>query len=187
MRQHLVWMSLLLPMAAVAGNADVDLSPPAPAMFTGPAVFGDGEYTGPRTGPSTDRTARATGRLRGGCPTAPDGSERGVTGSVTTGFGHSSRGGSSQWNAADVNLCKERLNANGDVSTLNMRLRVANYDGPGYGGYGGPGYGYGGMYRGGMGYGFDGFGPGYGDPFDPWSGMGPVRRESWSDGRQPWR
>lgn len=176
---HWLWPGLLLvPLSAAADGREVDLRPPAPALFTGEAAFGDGEYTGPRTGPSDVRAPRATARIRGGCPVAPDGSERSVTGSVTTGIGHSSRGGTSHWNAADINLCRERVNADGDISTTNLQLRVGRYDGPGY-----PG----GMYHGGFGHGGYGIGPGWDGPFDPWPMAAPVRRESWSEGRRPWR
>lgn len=182
-RSHLVWMSLLLPLSVVAQDGDIDLSPPAPAMFTGPGAFGDGEYTGPRTARPGSRELRTARGGVGGCPTAPDGNERAVTGSVTTGIGHSSRGGTSHYNAADINLCTERVNASGDFSTTNLHLSVGRSDGPGYwpgGMYGGPGY-YG------PGAGFDVYAPGWREPFGPWSGGGPARRESWTEGRQPWR
>lgn len=169
-----LWMSLLLaPLCGVAAEP-IDLRPPEPAMFTGPAAFGEGEYTGPRRQPGDERDDGAFVASRGGCPVAADGSDRGVTGSVSTGIGHSSRGGTSHWNAADINLCKERVTDNGDVSTVNMQLRVGRYDGPGYG-------------HGGMGHYFRGDGPGWGDGFGPWPAAGPARRESWSDGRRPWR
>ena len=75
-RLHLVWMSLLLPVSAWAQAGDVDLTPPTPAMFTGPGAFGDGEYTGPRTPRPQARALRTARGGDGGCPTAPDGSDR---------------------------------------------------------------------------------------------------------------
>ena len=175
----LMGVSLLLVVASTAAHGgDLDLRPPAPAMFTGPGACGDGEYTGPRTGPSAVAPGRRAARMAGGCPTAADGSERGITGSVTTGIGHSSRGGTSHWNAADMNLCKERVNADGDVSTMNLNLRVGRYDGPGMYHHG--------LHPGGFGPGYE-FGPGWHSPYDPWPGAAMPRRESWSEGRRPWR
>ena len=179
-RVHLVWMSLLLPVGAWAQDRDVDLSPPTPAMFTGPGAFGDGEYTGPRTARPPARALRTVRGGAGGCPTAPDGSARAVTGSVTTGIGHSSRGGTSHYNAADLNLCTERVTASGDVGTTNLHLSVGRFDGPGAywpgGLYGGPGV---------YGPGAYGRGYGWGAPFG--AGVAPVRHESWTEGRRPWR
>lgn len=172
-RLHLVWMSLLLPVSAWAQEGAVDLAPPTPAMFTGPGAFGDGEYTGPRTPRPQTRALRTARGGVGGCPTAPDGSDRAVTGSVTTGIGHSSRGGTSHYNAADLNLCTERVTANGNVSTTNLHLSVGRFDGPG-GWYGGPAY-----------YGIGARDYGWGVPFGP--ALPPVRHESWSEGRRPWR
>ncbi|WP_052772782.1 hypothetical protein [Luteimonas sp. FCS-9] len=186
MRTSLLTWMLAAALAPSIGSATealrADLSLPETPMFTGPAAFGDGEYTGPRTAtPAWRRHRDKTLVRRGGCPTAPDGQERAVTGSVSTGIGHSSRGGTSHWNAADLNLCRERDGEAG--GTMNLNLRVARYDGPG-GYYGmGPGLGYG-PYDG-----FDGigdFGPTWRDLHGPWPG-GRGRTESWSEGRQPWR
>lgn len=168
-----LWALLLLAPLGCAAAEPLDLRPPAPAMFTGPAAFGDGGYTGPRHHP---RNAQEDVFVRGhgGCPTAADGSARAVTGSVSTGIGHSSRGGTAHWNAADIRLCRERVAADGDVSTMHMQLRVGRHDGPGYGRYGTGGY-------------FHGEDPGWGDGYGHWPAAGPVRRQSWSDGRRPWR
>ena len=60
-----------------------------------------------------------------------------MTGSVTTGIGYSSRGGNSNFNAANLNFCKGFADDDGDVHTLNVNIDVQKYDGPGYiGGYG---------------------------------------------------
>lgn len=167
------WALLLLAPLACAAAEPLDLRPPAPAMFTGPAAFGDGEYTGPRHRPR-DGLEDTFVRDRGGCPTAADGSARPVSGSVSTGIGHSSRGGTAHWNAADIRVCKERVAADGDVSTMHMQLRVGHYDGPGYGRYGTGGY-------------FHDGHPGWDDAYGPWPAAGPGQRQSWSDGRRPWR
>lgn len=66
------------------------------------------------------------------CPTAVDGSARPVTGSMTTGFGWSSQG-TSRYNAAAVNYCKEHVDEDGDSRLFNLQLNVGQYDGPGAG------------------------------------------------------
>lgn len=170
--------TLLYALPALAADpAQVDLSLPSQPMFSGAGAFGDGEYTGPRRAAPAASGAPGRAIVRGGCPTSPDGSEATVTGSVSTGIGYSSRGGNSNWNAAEINLCREDAGGSGNVANLN--IRVGRYDGPGY-----P-----------LGHYFDGAGP-YGHPFD--AGFGPVdgfgtgfhaapRRESWTDSRRPWR
>jgi len=187
-----LWISLLaMPVMAYAAEEDrVDLSLPSQPMFTGEAAFG-GEYTGPRTATPEYRAGRGDDLVRrGGCPTGPDGSERTVTGSVTTGVGYSSRGGNSNWNAADIHLCKETVSDAGNLNTMQLNLRVGRYDGPGYPGYYGGGFGPYGGYGGYGGYGaggyFDSFGPGFNDLHGPYP-AGRSRNESWTEGRQPWR
>ncbi|PBJ83847.1 hypothetical protein CMZ84_05045 [Lysobacteraceae bacterium NML93-0399] len=185
----LLWISLLLaPLAANAQDEAVDLSLPAQPMFTGEAAFGGGEYTGPRTDTPEYRRGREDARaVRGGCPTGPDGSERTVTGSVTTGIGYASRGGNAHWNEADIHLCKERVSDAGNVNTMHLNLRVGQYDGPGHPGiYGGAFGPYGGYGPYGLRGHFDGFGPGYRDLYGPYP-TGRPRTESWTEGRQPWR
>jgi hypothetical protein len=64
------------------------------------------------------------------CPATVDGSARPVTGAVTTGFGWSSHG-SSRYNAATVNYCKEHVDEDGDSKVFNLQLNVSQFDGPG--------------------------------------------------------
>ncbi|WP_101927500.1 MULTISPECIES: hypothetical protein [Luteimonas] len=172
---------LLAALPASADDRDLDLRLPDAPMFSGAGAFGEGTYTGPRTETREYRDAHADGARfagRGGCPTSPDGEDATVTGSVTTGIGYSSRGGNSNWNAADINLCKESVSASGNVNTANLNIRVGRYDGPGY-----P-----------MGHYFDGPGM-YGHPglgFGPYDGgfggfSGPRQDGSWTEGRRPWR
>ena len=178
----LTWLlaAALAPPLAHASDGRADLRLPETPMFTGEAAFGEGEYTGPRTAtPAWRQRHDDTLVRRGGCPTAPDGQERAITGSVSTGIGHSSRGGTSHWNAADLNLCREREGEAG--GTVNLNLRVARSDGPvGYRGLGLlPGDG---MYDA-----FDTpFGPTWRDIHDPWP-AGRTRSGSWTEGRRPWR
>ena len=53
-----------------------------------------------------------------------------VIGSMTTGFGWSSQG-TSRYNAATVNYCKEHVDEDGDSKVFNLQLNVDRFDGPG--------------------------------------------------------
>ena len=73
---------------------------------------------------------------RSGCPTAADGSQSALTGSVTTGFGYSSRFGSGTFSAARLNYCKSYSNDDGDQGSFNVQLQVGTQDGFDRGGFG---------------------------------------------------
>ncbi|GGK06928.1 hypothetical protein GCM10011394_15130 [Luteimonas terricola] len=177
-------LPLLLSPAIASASGDataLDLDLPRSPLFTSAAPFDapgvpDTDYE--RVLRERELARRGDVAAASSCPPAADGSERGVTGSFTTGIGHSSRGGNSHWNAADINLCKEYVSNAGNVNTMNMRIHVGQYDGPGY--FHGPGSGYG------RGY----YGPGphgvHGIIGGRWN-MAPSRDESWSEGRRPWR
>ena len=66
---------------------------------------------------------------RSGCPTAADGSPSALTGSVTTGFGYSSRMGSGSFSAARLNYCKSYTDDDGDQGTFNLQVQVGTRDG----------------------------------------------------------
>lgn len=66
---------------------------------------------------------------RSGCPTAADGSQSALTGSVTTGFGYSSRLGSGSFSSARLNYCKSYADDGGDQGTFNLQLQVGTRDG----------------------------------------------------------
>lgn len=90
-------------------------------------------------------SGRQTAYAGSRCPTSPQGEPREVTGSVAAGIGHGSGHGTSRWNAAELNYCKEYAREDGGTRTFNLNLNVGRYDGPapypyGYGPY--P-YGYG--------------------------------------------
>ena len=146
-------LSLLLATApAMAGEnaAALDLALPTQPMFSGTSPYQDdppGTWYGDTSGDPALDARYEPARYEPACPTAPDGSERSMTGSFTTGMGYSSRGGSSTFNAANLNFCKGFVDDEGNVRTLNLNIDVEKYDGPGYiGGYG-PGRGWGGGMR----------------------------------------
>jgi hypothetical protein len=166
---HLATASLLLPVLLAAlpatagdntiggsatgdGATALDLGLPQQKLFTGAPAYQDdppGTYYGDTTGDPAP-----VPRIEPACPTAPDGSERSMTGSFTTGIGYSSRGGNSNFNAANLNFCKGYADDDGNVRTLNLNINVEKYDGPGgyygdyYGGYGrGGGWGMGAPHR----------------------------------------
>lgn len=132
-------LSLLLAAApALAGDAPkLDLGLPQQPMFSGDSTspYQDdppGTYYGDTSGDPAP-----SARVEPACPTAPDGSERALTGSVTTGVGWSSRGGNSNYNAANLNFCKGFTDDDGNVRTMNFNLDIERYDGPGgFGRYG---------------------------------------------------
>ena len=95
-----------------------------------------GTYYGDASGvPAPAASSRSVRRTL--CPTSPDGSEAKVTGSVSTGMGYSSHMGSSTFGGASLNYCDTYTTDSGDERTINMRLDMNTYDGPGYPG---PGY-----------------------------------------------
>ena len=133
-------LSLLLAAApAVAGDhaTALDLDLPRQPLFTGaPPSSYQGDPPGTYYGDTSGDPAPVP-RYEPACPTAPDGSERSMTGSFTTGIGYSSRGGNSNFNAANLNFCKGFVGDDGDTRLLNLNINVERYDGPGYfGGYG---------------------------------------------------
>lgn len=62
-----------------------------------------------------------------------------VHGSVSTGIGYSKRGGNSNYQAADLNLCKTYYNDDGKPHQIGISISVGQGEGPGFG-YG-PGWG----------------------------------------------
>lgn len=120
---------LCAPVALADGTAHtaaLDLSPAEPAMFSGGADTPyrndpPGTYYGDTTHPAQEETASR-------CPTAPDGSQRAVTGSATMGMGWSSRGGSAQYRGLDLRYCKESTDDDGDARVFSASLHVDQVD-----------------------------------------------------------
>lgn len=139
----------LLPLAALAGESTdaLDLKPAERPMFADGATTPyrndpPGTYYGDTTGVAGASDDVPASR----CPTAPDGSERSVTGSATVGMGWSSRGGSSQYRGLDLNYCKDSYNDEGESRLFNATIHIDQVEGDGYGvgrrgGYGGPPHG----------------------------------------------
>jgi len=117
-----------LPAAHAAGTgAALDTKLPEEPLFASPYRHDPpGTWYGDKSLP-TDENATAQ---HSACPTAVDGSARPVTGSMTTGFGWSSQG-TSHYNAATVNYCKEHVDEDGDSNVFNLQLNVSQFDGPG--------------------------------------------------------
>ncbi|MFC4726940.1 hypothetical protein [Coralloluteibacterium thermophilus] len=165
----------LLAAPAFADTAPLDLRLPArqagATQWRAPADVDAAPAT--RVGTDYDgltRAPREPARVGRACPPAADGSESAVTGAVTTGIGHASRGGSSNWQAVDLNLCREYATNDGGARTVNLGLRAARYEGPGW--------------HGRHHHGIGGFGPHAFD--DPWLDP-PVRPYSVTGERRPWR
>ncbi len=64
------------------------------------------------------------------CPTSPDGKPNPVTGSVTAGIGSASHYGTSTFTAADLNLCKDYIDDNGNHHLMNINIDVGQFNGP---------------------------------------------------------
>ncbi len=144
-------LSLWLPAASAAeattagvATPGLDLSVPQDGPVpTWGAGDPPGTWYGDTSGvPADEARAAAPVRRTAACPTAPDGSESTVTGSLTTGIG-TSRAGTSRFNAASVNVCREYTTDSGRSGTMNLQINVAEGDGPGM--YYRPHYGYGPM------------------------------------------
>ncbi|WP_372016390.1 hypothetical protein [Pseudoxanthomonas sp. 10H] len=89
-----------------------------------------GTWYGDRSGVPAPAPAAPARVARPACPTGPDGQERAVTGSFTTGVGYSSQLGSSTYNGAGLGYCNSWRDADGDERTLNLQMHVDRYDGP---------------------------------------------------------
>ncbi|GAB3509610.1 hypothetical protein MNQ95_08970 [Pseudoxanthomonas daejeonensis] len=90
-----------------------------------------GTWYGDRSGvPAAAASTTTRTRARWGCPTSPDGGERAVTGSFTTGVGYSSDLGSSTYNGANLGYCKTYVDDDGGERTINLQMHVDRYDGP---------------------------------------------------------
>lgn len=136
----------LMSCPAFAGEPaqSLDLSPPEPAMFAnGSSTPYRNDPPGTYYGDTTGVAGASDDAPASRCPTAPDGSERSVTGSATVGMGWSSRGGSSQYRGLDLNYCKDSYNDEGESRLFNASIHIDQVEGDGYGagrrgGYGGP-------------------------------------------------
>jgi hypothetical protein len=120
------------PALAEEAAPALDLNPPEPTMFAGGSSTPyrndpPGTYYGDTTHPAADGQDFAASR----CPTAPDGSQRSVTGAATMGMGWSSRGGSSQYRGLDLNYCKETVDDEGESRVFNASLHVDQIEGDG--------------------------------------------------------
>lgn len=125
----IVLLSPAMPAVAAGDSTALDLNLPEQPMFTAASPHQDdppGTYYG-----DTATNPASVARPEQGCPIAADGSDRSVTGSVTSGVGYSSHGGSSTFNAANLNFCKGFADDQGNVRTLNVNVDLQEYDGPG--------------------------------------------------------
>lgn len=126
----LVWLAF--PARAEQGATAVELdvaAPPTISESSSATADPPGAYYGDVSG----IPASLARNRRSFCPPAADGSERDVTGSITTGVGYSSHGGSSTLAAADVNYCKETVDDDGNQRFIRINVDLERYDGPGYG------------------------------------------------------
>ena len=97
-----------------------------------PQSTGRNDPPGTWYGDTSGSSGRATSLVRAttGCPTAPDGEQNPITGSVSAGMGHS-RFGNSTFAATNINYCKQYNNDEGNSRTLNVNISVGRSEGPG--------------------------------------------------------
>lgn len=87
-----------------------------------------GTWYGDTSGvPASERRERS---IASRCPASADGEPAAVTGSFTTGVGYGSHQGTSTWNAAHLNYCREYADDDGDARFLNISVNLGQYDGP---------------------------------------------------------
>ncbi|MEE7546643.1 hypothetical protein HF319_05995 [Xanthomonas sp. Kuri4-1] len=106
-----------------------------------------GTYYGDKSGRSAS-AAKAAAEAEAAVAQA-DSCQGEVHGSVSTGIGYSSRGGNSNYQAANLNLCKTYYNDDGKPRQIGVSISVGQGEGPGYGrgyygrgGYGAPPFGW---------------------------------------------
>ena len=106
-----------------AASSALDLGLPQSAI-------GRNDPPGTWYGDTSGTSGKANNLVRASraCPTSPDGEQNPVTGSVTTGMGHS-RFGTSTFAATDINYCKEYSDREGNPRTLNINIGVNRFDG----------------------------------------------------------
>ena len=78
---------------------------------------------------TSPRKASNVLRVSPGCPSSPDGEQNPITGSVSTGMGHS-RFGTSTFAATQLNYCKQYSNDAGNRRTINVNIGVSKSEGP---------------------------------------------------------
>ncbi|ELP98017.1 hypothetical protein [Xanthomonas translucens] len=133
-----------------AAKRALDLSVPQQPITYGsdPVYKADppGAYYGDTSGTSASaQKASATHAVAEAEQARADRCKGDVHGSVATGFGYSSRGGNSNYQAANLNLCKTYYNDDGKPREVGISISVGQSEGHGgYYGRGGYGYPYGG-------------------------------------------
>lgn len=120
-------LDLSIPQAPLQYRSDPDYSTDPPGTFYG-------DKRGPRpasTRPSAaaiaaERAEQCQGKLHG---------------AMETGIGYSSRGGNSNWQAANLNSCKTYYDDDGDAHQIGVSISIGRGEGPVFGPRYAPGYG----------------------------------------------
>ncbi|MFT4248250.1 MAG: hypothetical protein QM581_09465 [Pseudomonas sp.] len=135
-------------MAQETGTTDTDTSasaldlsvPKEPIQYRGDTGYSKdppGTFYGDKSGKSASATVREQQRIAARAEQC----KGELHGSVTTGFGYSSRGGSSNWQGANLNSCKTYYDDDGNAREVGISISVGRSEGPGYFGRGPYGYG----------------------------------------------
>lgn len=139
MKHALLWLlAACAPATAFAQDeaGKLDLAvPAAPIQFASNSDEAQARYR-------NDPPGTYYGDLGGASAVNPDVAAEGwqVHGSLEAGIGYSKQTGSSQWQAAHVQMDKTYVDEDGDTSHVNLSLSVGQGDGPMFGPVYGPGY-----------------------------------------------
>ncbi|WP_369943633.1 hypothetical protein [Xanthomonas medicagonis] len=130
-----------------AAKRALDLSvPQQPITYGGDTTYKadpPGAYYGDTSGTSASAQKAAAAQAQADAAQAQADRCKGeVHGAVATGFGYSKRGGNSNYQAANLNLCKTYYNDDGKPREVGISISVGQSEGPGYYGRGGYPYGW---------------------------------------------
>lgn len=95
--------------------------------------YGDHSLAKPQDQVDAEAIAQAQRGSR--CPTSADGKPNPVTGSVAMGVGTASHYGTSTYVGADMNVCKDFVDDDGNHHLMNINISVDKLNGPHGGGY----------------------------------------------------
>lgn len=121
------------PAAAAQALDALDLHVPKSGSIYGNSApgtwYGDHSLARPQAQVDAETVAQANGSR---CPTSPDGKPNPATGSVAMGVGTASHYGTSTFVAADLNLCKDFIDDDGNHHIMNLNIGVGQVNGGRY-------------------------------------------------------
>ena len=131
MKTTCLLLTCLLAIAPAMADEAFTSDPISSASALDLSLPGRNDPPGTWYGDTSGSSGRTTSLVRAttGCPTSPDGEQNPITGSVSTGIGHS-RFGNSNFASTNINYCKQYNNDAGNSRTLNVNIGVSKSEGP---------------------------------------------------------